>query len=275
MSILPGDEFPEAIKRQIDASNAVIVIWTSTSVNSKWVRAEAARADEQNKLITVYAPGLDLRQIPLPFNNRHLEPLANRDKIYLALSAIIGKVKTPPNPPAEDADSLFQKGKNYYFGEYGYPKDRGFARDYFKRAADLGHAEAALEYGCGSDGELRLYYLNKSAELGNTKAIRHLGYAFESGSGVRKDEAAAHGWYLRGARLGGSDCMYDVANMYRDGKGTQQDQVQARYWYLKGTHEGHQGCHRMLESHTSRYPTIKVSLEETAAPKAEKKRWFW
>lgn len=57
-SLLPGEEFQVEIMRELDTARAVIVIWTESSVNSRWVSAEALRADAQNKLITVHDAGL-------------------------------------------------------------------------------------------------------------------------------------------------------------------------------------------------------------------------
>ena len=84
--LLPGDEFPDKIRRQLDVARAVIVIWTESSVNSKWVRAEATRADAHNKLITVCDASLDFLDIPLPFNTRHTELVTDRAKIFGALT---------------------------------------------------------------------------------------------------------------------------------------------------------------------------------------------
>ena len=85
-SLLPGDEFPDEIKRQLEAAKAVIVIWTESSVSSKWVRAETAFADARRKLITVRNAGLDIDEIPLPFNTRHTELVTERAKIFAALA---------------------------------------------------------------------------------------------------------------------------------------------------------------------------------------------
>ena len=94
-SLLPGDEFPDLIKQQIDAAKAVVVIWTPSSVKSKWVRAEAQRADTQGKLITVHAPRLDLREIPLPFNTLHSEPVTDRAKLLASIRAKVTNTKNP------------------------------------------------------------------------------------------------------------------------------------------------------------------------------------
>jgi TIR domain len=48
-------------------------IWTATSVNSKWVKAEATMADFDDKLVPVRPRDLDPRNIPLPFNVQHCE----------------------------------------------------------------------------------------------------------------------------------------------------------------------------------------------------------
>src|SRR5208337_75207 len=85
-SLLPGDEFSEQIKREIDTSQAVIVIWTESSVASPWVRAEANRAYQLRKLITVHATGLNLEQVPLPFNTLQSSLVTDRAKLFAALS---------------------------------------------------------------------------------------------------------------------------------------------------------------------------------------------
>jgi hypothetical protein len=48
-----GAEFDEVVDQQLDAARCVVVVWSSASVHSRWVRAEAAAADEQGKLLPV------------------------------------------------------------------------------------------------------------------------------------------------------------------------------------------------------------------------------
>ncbi len=43
--IARGQEFDRQIARELDAAEAVIVVWTPASVDSRWVRAEATLAD--------------------------------------------------------------------------------------------------------------------------------------------------------------------------------------------------------------------------------------
>ncbi len=102
-SLLPGDEFPDEIKRQLDAAKAVIVIWTESSVNSQWVRAEATRAYAQNKLLALHEPGLDFQAIPLPFNTVHSELVTERAKVFAALER---RSIVPSNAPGPELAKL-------------------------------------------------------------------------------------------------------------------------------------------------------------------------
>jgi len=51
--IAPGQEFDDQIEAEIDAAKAVLVVWTPTSVASRWVRGEAREAAERNILVPV------------------------------------------------------------------------------------------------------------------------------------------------------------------------------------------------------------------------------
>ena len=48
-----GENFGELIAQEIDEAKCVIVIWSTASVGSKWVYAEATEADSQGKLVPV------------------------------------------------------------------------------------------------------------------------------------------------------------------------------------------------------------------------------
>lgn len=48
-----GESFRDEITRKLDEADCVIALWTQRSLQSQWVMAEAQRAAEQNKLISV------------------------------------------------------------------------------------------------------------------------------------------------------------------------------------------------------------------------------
>jgi tetratricopeptide (TPR) repeat protein len=63
-----GDLFNPEITRALDDAKAVVVVWTKGAVSSNWVYAEAVRAANQHKIVTVRATDLDQNLIPLPFS---------------------------------------------------------------------------------------------------------------------------------------------------------------------------------------------------------------
>jgi adenylate cyclase len=66
-AIAPGQEFDGRIDAELDAAAAVLVVWTPTSVASRWVRGEAREAAERGVLVPVRFDGarlpIDVRAI--------------------------------------------------------------------------------------------------------------------------------------------------------------------------------------------------------------------
>src|SRR5215469_3747565 len=51
--IVPGQQFDDRIAEEIDHARAVVVVWTPTSVGSRWVRGEAREAADRGILVPV------------------------------------------------------------------------------------------------------------------------------------------------------------------------------------------------------------------------------
>jgi hypothetical protein len=62
---MPGVDWPQEIERQIDSMSALVVVWTSASKESRYVRAEAIPAFDREKLINIM---VGVQEPPLPFN---------------------------------------------------------------------------------------------------------------------------------------------------------------------------------------------------------------
>jgi ABC-type amino acid transport substrate-binding protein len=71
-SLQAGESFSDVIEKQIDGAKKVVVLWTKASIASYWVRAEAARGLQQNKLV---AACLETCDLPLPFTQIHTATL--------------------------------------------------------------------------------------------------------------------------------------------------------------------------------------------------------
>ena len=66
--IAGGQEFDELITRELDAAKAAVVVWTPTSVASRWVRGEARFAADREMLTPIQ---LDRPSLPLDFRAIH------------------------------------------------------------------------------------------------------------------------------------------------------------------------------------------------------------
>ncbi|HMT94361.1 TIR domain-containing protein [uncultured Thiothrix sp.] len=71
-SLHGGQDFSLEIQQAIKLAKCTIVLWSQSSIDSKWVRAEAALAD--SCLLPVR---LKVVEIPPPFNTLHTEDLSN------------------------------------------------------------------------------------------------------------------------------------------------------------------------------------------------------
>jgi uncharacterized membrane protein YhaH (DUF805 family) len=62
--ILPGQQWSSLIEQKLNAAKAVLVVWSRSSVQSEWVKAEAMAARDRGILVPVR---IDATPIPLPF----------------------------------------------------------------------------------------------------------------------------------------------------------------------------------------------------------------
>ncbi len=83
--LISGEAFEKTIRSKIDDAGAVIVIWTSASVNSQFVKSEADRAFRRNKIVCVMARGLTIDELPMPYDQLQTVDAEDVDGITRAL----------------------------------------------------------------------------------------------------------------------------------------------------------------------------------------------
>jgi TPR repeat protein len=81
--------------------------------------------------------------------------------------------------------------------------------------------------------------LRKAAEQGHAAAQSSLGWMYEQGRGVPKDEKEAARWYRAAAEQGDAQGQFLLALMYRNGRGVAQDHAQALTWCRKAAEQGY------------------------------------
>lgn len=70
-NLVVGAPYRDDINAELVRARAVIVLWTKNSIGSDWVRAEAAKARADGKLIPLKTKDVDYADIPLPFGEMH------------------------------------------------------------------------------------------------------------------------------------------------------------------------------------------------------------
>jgi TolB-like protein len=68
-----GEAFDQSIERALKSAKAVVVLWSRTSVESRWVRAEATLADRNKTLVPVMIEACDR---PIMFELMHTADLS-------------------------------------------------------------------------------------------------------------------------------------------------------------------------------------------------------
>ena len=87
-SLMAGQDFTNEITRRLKEARAIVVVWTPTSINSHWVRAEAEYGRKAGILVPVRSSDLDPSLIPLPFGTMHTSDAHDKNSILSALSAL-------------------------------------------------------------------------------------------------------------------------------------------------------------------------------------------
>ena len=146
-----------------------------------------------------------------------------------------------------DVEAEVALGNLYESGQSVLPLDPVQAAEWYRRAADKGHAGAqmnlAMMYldgqGVPRDVPQAVEWYEKAADRGDTMAMFSLGSIYEAGARrVSRDAAKAASWYRKAAEQGLGSAQYRLGMMYRDGRGTPRDRTQAIDWLRQAADQG-------------------------------------
>jgi WD40 repeat protein len=74
-SLSAGDAFSDEIDREARAAKCVLVCWSPSARESRWVKAEAEVGFTRDRLVAAYVAGPDGFEAPIPFNRVHAEDI--------------------------------------------------------------------------------------------------------------------------------------------------------------------------------------------------------
>ena len=102
--ILPGRTFDDAIEEALTDARSVVVLWSTESVKSRWVRAEASAAAERDALVPVL---IEPATIPLEFRRLEAADLTtwqgDRDdrELQELIETLDGRIRTDTRPDTQ------------------------------------------------------------------------------------------------------------------------------------------------------------------------------
>jgi hypothetical protein len=85
-----------------------------------------------------------------------------------------------------------------------------------------------------------VFWYQKAADQGYTKAQYCLGRCYAHGFGVEQDKTQTVIWCQKAADQGYTEAQYSLGRCYANGFGVEQDKAQAVIWYQKAADQGHQ-----------------------------------
>ncbi|MBN9119595.1 MAG: SEL1-like repeat protein [Planctomycetes bacterium] len=145
----------------------------------------------------------------------------------------------------EQAETHYRRGEECYTGR-GALQDYAKAREWYEKAAALGHAEAEFRLGWLHDHgrgvprdavAARAWY-ERAAAQGNANAQYNLGVLYKKGRGVPRDPARARWWWEQAAANGHAGAQANLGAIYHNGEGVSQDLAKARVWYERAALQG-------------------------------------
>jgi TPR repeat protein len=85
-------------------------------------------------------------------------------------------------------------------------------------------------------------FLKQAAELGNAEAQYNLGYCYQQGVEVLKNDSIANTWFLKSAKQGWLNAQFKIAYSYAFGRGVTKNDEQAFFWSLQCAKQGDPEC---------------------------------
>ena len=243
--IAVGSNYTKDIPKAIRECTHFLLALSANAEASKWVNKELTRAINQEKCL-----------IPLMIENFTisegfeflLEDVQIRNYCTDCQGVLQEVIGLFPDATSS-ADEYYLNGlKAYYLEQYTE------AIIWFRKAADLGHAQAqhdlGYRYAMGegvekNPAEAAKWYRD-AAEQGHAQAQHNLGFCYYMGEGVEKNSAEAVKWYRSSAEQGNAFAQYNLGICYKNGRGVAVDLAEAKKWFQKAADQGYEAAKKQL-----------------------------
>lgn len=246
--------FLEQLARAVKTSNALVLMLSKASANSKNVRWEAKVASEHGcDIIPVLVEDVDLAMdnslYVLTFELQQVRLFPDRSKGVARLIELLGgrmraASGTPAPAPVEAAGASSPASEPVPRQKF----DRAKFVSEVRARADRNDREALYVLGrLHQDGfgvakdeaqAARLYRLASEGDNGLPEAMHALANCYRKERGVGRDFARMHKFYQSAAERGFAPSMYYLGRAYEAGWGVPADNAKAYHWYQKAAKVG-------------------------------------
>ena len=165
-----------------------------------------------------------------------------------SLADVPSKVPTPSSIDhlRTEAEENYRRGVQLAEGD-GVPKNYAAATEFYRKAAQAGHAAAQYDLaylyenglGVAQDCKQAAFWYRKSAEQGDAEAQNNLGALYAKGEGVPRSDAQALHWYRLAAQQEDPEGISNLGTMYLQGRAVKRDFVQAFELFRKSANLGY------------------------------------
>jgi TPR repeat protein len=150
------------------------------------------------------------------------------------------------NPEISDSQKMFEQGVAFDEGICA-TQDYAKAMDWYKLAADNGHAEAmnrigilyAAGRGVRQDYLTAFAWFTRAAEAGSLTALDYLSTAYFFGLGIPQSYSGAAAVLEKAVAARDPDAETRLGELYNEGLGVRQDRARARKLFLLAVQQGH------------------------------------
>lgn len=257
-----GQDFERVIEEEIAAARVVIVVWSQNSIDSEWVRAEAAQGLREKKLVPVR---IDMADPPLRYRTIHTIDLSSWvgeseaepfERLLETLSHYLGPSKKaeqlPKRKPVKAYVLAILATTGLLLGvvRLVFPPDElPIEATVFKSPRSAGDVVAAIDAAYERGDYKTVFRLAlPAAEQGDAFGQFNLGRLYHYGRVLPQDDAKAVRWYRKAAEQGHADAQLSLGEMYYYGRGLTQDKTEAVRWYRKAAEQGHADAQANLGS---------------------------
>lgn len=188
-----GEHFDDVIEKALQEARCVVVLWSSRSIRSQYVKDEASYALKLGKLVPVT---IEAVEPPFRFQGLHTVDLSGWDgtRGYPAFHKLADDLATRLGAPAPRSASRAQPAE---VSEERLAEGRAFVERVLQTVA-----ERDVLYNTELE-DPAAERLRQMAVAGDAEAAFQLGVRYRNGQGVPKNPSVAYDWLHRAAFSGG------------------------------------------------------------------------